>query len=97
MEDIKNNINKCNLCILLMYIYFTILTIIYFIIDYNVEDVDKNCILPQSNLETLKTKYDVNETQINNCEISSGASFSLALSDYFFLLTSRYTFSLSWP
>ena len=69
MKVIKTEINKCNLCILLMYIYFTIITIIFYIYDYNIEDVDKNCILPKSNLETLKTKYDVNITQINNCEI----------------------------
>ena len=43
-----------------MYICVTRVSIISFIYDYNIEDVDKNCILPQSNLETLKTKYDVN-------------------------------------
>ena len=69
MKVIKTEINKCNLCILLMYVYFTIITIIFYIYDYNIEDIDKNCILPESNLEILKTKYDVNITQVNNCEI----------------------------
>lgn len=69
MKVIKTEINKCNLCILLIYICLTILTIIFYIYDYNIEDVDKNCILPQSNMESLKIKYDVNISQINNCEI----------------------------
>ena len=69
MKVIKSEINKCNLCILLIYICLTILTIVCFIYDYNIEDIDKNCILPQSNLESLKIKYDVNISQVNNCEI----------------------------
>ena len=69
MKVIKNQINKTNLCVVIIYIFLTILTIICFIYDYNIEDIDKNCILPESNLETLKIKYDVNQTQINNCEI----------------------------
>lgn len=69
MNVIQSEINKTNLSIVIIYICLTILTIVCFIYDYNIEDIDKNCILPQSNLETLKTKYNVNESQINNCEI----------------------------
>tara|TARA_B100000902_G_scaffold298648_1_gene286007 strand:+ start:47 stop:802 length:756 start_codon:yes stop_codon:yes gene_type:complete len=69
MKVIQSEINKTNLSIIIIYICSTTLTIVSFIIDYNIDDIDKNCILPESNLEILKTKYDVNITQINNCEI----------------------------
>ena len=80
MKVIKTEINKCNLCILLIYICLTILTIVCFIYDYNIDFTRPSSQLFIIDISTseydLKFNYIYNNKNEFHFRIKSG-TFSI--------------------